>query len=160
MSPCNTVGIWNPTFSNPELSKFWLFEDKISNVPVFKGSRCSYSHSFGPNQTSVNNSTPLCYSKKNHYSANIWGCIVGQIRLDDKPRVGTPLRPYLVPTIQSPYIFLDFNGFWQNGGHLSGFQIVGLPDFRSHLKLGPSATQPIFDNLKSRLVWISDPHYN
>ena len=32
------------------------------------------------------------------------------------------------------------------------------PDFRSHLKSGPIATQPIFDHCKSRLVWISDPH--
>ena len=24
------------------------------------------------------------------------------------------------------------NGFWQNGSHLSGFQKVELPDFRSH----------------------------
>ena len=50
------------------------------------------------------------------------------------------------------------NGFWQNGGHLSGFQIVGLPDFRSHLKSRPFATQPVLDHSKSRLGRISDPH--
>ena len=36
-------------------------------------------------------------------------------------------------------------------------QMVGLPDFRSHSKSGPFATQPVFDHWKSRLVWISDP---
>ena len=35
-------------------------------------------------------------------------------------------------TIQNPDIFvLISNGFWQNGGHLSRFQIVGLPDSKS-----------------------------
>ena len=41
---------------------------------------------------------------------------------------------------------------------LSGFQVVGLPDFRSHSKSGPCATQPLFHHSKSRLVQISDPH--
>ena len=49
-------------------------------------------------------------------------------------------------------------GFWQNGSHLFGFQIVVLPDFRSHLKCRRFATQPLFDHSKSRLVQISDPH--
>ena len=30
-------------------------------------------------------------------------------------------------------------------------------DHRSHSKSGPSAKQPLFDYLKSRPVWISDP---
>ena len=34
------------------------------------------------------------------------------------------------------------------------FQMVRLPDFRSHLKSGPFANQPLFDHLKSRLVQI------
>ena len=42
--------------------------------------------------------------------------------------------------------------------HLSRFQMVGLPDFRSHSQSRPFATQPLFDNSKSRLVQISDPH--
>ena len=33
---------------------------------------------------------------------------------------------------------------------------IGLPDFRSHLKSGPSATQPLFNHSKSRLFQISD----
>ena len=41
---------------------------------------------------------------------------------------------------------------------LSGFQMVGLLDFRSHSKSGPFATQLLNDHLKSRLVRISDPH--
>ena len=41
---------------------------------------------------------------------------------------------------------------------LSGFQMVGLPDFRSHLKSRPFATQPVLDHSKSRLGQISDPH--
>ena len=36
------------------------------------------------------------------------------------------------------------NRFWKKGGHLSGIQLVGLPDFRSHLKSGPFANQPLF----------------
>ena len=41
----------------------------------------------------------------------------------------------------------------------SGFQKTGLPDFRSHLKFRPFATQPPFLNhSKSRLVQISDPY--
>ena len=36
--------------------------------------------------------------------------------------------------------------------------MVGLSDFRSHSKTRPFATQPFLDHLKSRLVWISDPH--
>ena len=44
----------------------------------------------------------------------------------------------IVPSIQNPDIFVRiWNGFWQNGGHLSSFQRVGLPDFRSHSKSGP-----------------------
>ena len=38
-------------------------------------------------------------------------------------------------TIQKLDVFVwILNGFWQNGGHLFGFQMVGLPDFRSHSK--------------------------
>ena len=48
-------------------------------------------------------------------------------------------------TIHNPDILVWIsNVFTQNSGHLSGFQMAGLPDFRSHSK--------------SRLVWISDPH--
>ena len=38
------------------------------------------------------------------------------------------------------------------------FRMVGPRDFRFHLKFGPSSTQPLFDNSKSRQVQISDPH--
>ena len=38
---------------------------------------------------------------------------------------------------------------------LSGFQMVGLPNFRSHQKSGPFAAHPLLDNSKSRLAWIS-----
>ena len=37
---------------------------------------------------------------------------------------------------------------------------VGLLDFRSHLKYGPFTIQPLFHFSKSRLVLISDPHWN
>ena len=41
----------------------------------------------------------------------------------------------IAPAIWNLDIFVWIsNGFWQNGGHLSGFQMVGLPNFRSHLK--------------------------
>ena len=36
--------------------------------------------------------------------------------------------------------------------------MVGLPDFRSHSKSRPFATQPVLDHSKSRLGRISDPH--
>ena len=39
-----------------------------------------------------------------------------------------------------------------------GFQIVGLPDFRSRLKFRAFATQPLLDHSKSKQVKISDPH--
>ena len=74
------------------------------------------------------------------------------------------LNKAIVPTIWKPghsksdiFVWIS-DGFWQNCGHLSGFQMVGLLDFRSHLKSGPFETQPLFDQSKSRLVWISDPH--
>ena len=51
------------------------------------------------------------------------------------------------------------NGFWQNGRHLLGFQMIGLPDFRSHSKSRPFANQPLFDHSKSRLVQLSNRHY-
>ena len=41
---------------------------------------------------------------------------------------------------------------------LVGFQMVGLPDFRSHSKSGPFANQPLFDHSKSGQGRISDPH--
>ena len=70
----------------------------------------------------------------------------------------------IVPTIRKPdhsksgCFCLDFKWFLPNVGHLSGFQMFGLPDSRSTLKAGTFATQPLFDYLKSRLVWKSDPH--
>ena len=55
-----------------------------------------------------------------------------------------------VPTIWKPdhsklgHVCLNFKCFFlQNGGHLSGFQMVGLLDLRSHSKTGPFATQPL-----------------
>ena len=48
--------------------------------------------------------------------------------------------------------------FLTNGSHLSGFQIVGLADIRSHLQSGPFANQPFLNHSKPRLVQISDPH--
>ena len=62
-------------------------------------------------------------------------------------------------TIQNSDIFVRIsNGFWQNGGHLTRFLMVGHPDFRPHSKSGPFATQPLLDHWKSKLGWISDPH--
>ena len=63
-------------------------------------------------------------------------------------------------TVRSTDFFVRIlNSFWQNGGHfLSRYQIVWLPDFRSHLKSRLFATQPLFNHSKSRLVRISGPH--
>ena len=63
----------------------------------------------------------------------------------------------MVPNIQKLVIFIwIMNDFGQNGKHLSKLQMVGPPGFRSHLKSGPFAKQPILDHLKSRLAHISD----
>ena len=44
-------------------------------------------------------------------------------------------------TSQNSDVFVKIsNIFGQNGSHLSGFQLVGLLDFRSHSKSGPLAT--------------------
>ena len=48
--------------------------------------------------------------------------------------------------------------FWQNGIHLSSFNMVGLLEFRSHSKCGPFVNQPLYDCSKSIHVWITDPH--
>ena len=53
-------------------------------------------------------------------------------------------------TIQNQVLVQISNGFEQNGGHESGFQMVGLSDFRSHWISRPFATQPVLDH--------SDPH--
>ena len=55
-------------------------------------------------------------------------------------------------TIQNPEFFCP--DFKLNGGHLSRFQMVGLPDFRSHLK----SRLARFSNPHSTLFFIS--HYN
>ena len=41
---------------------------------------------------------------------------------------------------------------------MSGFLMVGLSNFRSHLKSRPFINQTLSDHSKSVLVWISDPH--
>ena len=64
---------------------------------------------------------------------------------------GRAVAKAMVPTIPKPdhsksgHFCLDFKWFRQNGNHLCEFQMVGLPDFRSHLKSGPFANQPLFD---------------
>ena len=60
--------------------------------------------------------------------------------------------------IQNPDVFVwNSNVCFQNGGHLSWFQMVGLQDFKSHSKFVTFATQPLFDHSKYILVRISDP---
>ena len=69
----------------------------------------------------------------------------------------------IVPTIWKPdhlkhRLFCpDFKWFWPNGCQLFVFQMVGLLDFRSHLKLTPFATQLILDHSNSIQFQISDP---
>ena len=68
-------------------------------------------------------------------------------------------QPFENWTILNPDIFVRISyGFWQNVFHLSGFQMVGLLDFRIHLKSIPFTNLPLFDHLKSKLVRFSDPH--
>ena len=66
--------------------------------------------------------------------------------------IGRVINSKLVPL--SP----DFkiNARWQP---LVSFQMVGLLDFRSHLKSRPFANRPLFDHSESWNVWISDTHY-
>ena len=64
----------------------------------------------------------------------------------------------MVPTIRKTghsnlgCFCLDFKWFWQKAGPLKGFQMVMLPNFRSYLKTGPFANQPLFDHSKSRHI--------
>ena len=59
-------------------------------------------------------------------------------------------------TIQNLDIFIWIsNGFWQNGGHLSGFQMVGLPDSIQN----PDHLQPnLFPLFKIQICPDFDPH--
>ena len=65
-----------------------------------------------------------------------------------------------VPTIQNrtnPNICLEFKIFFFY--KMAAIRLdFGLPNFRSHLKSMPFTNQPLFDNLKSRHVRISDHH--
>ena len=72
-------------------------------------------------------------------------------------RKNTSWGKYSLDHLKSRHFFQILNGFWQNDSYLSRFQTVGLPNFKSHLKLGPFANQPLFDHSKSRVVQISDP---
>ena len=64
----------------------------------------------------------------------------------------------MVLTIRNMDIFNQIsNGFWQNDIHLSGFQMVGLLEFRSDLRSRPFANH-LCDHSKYRQVQISDPH--
>ena len=70
-------------------------------------------------------------------------------------------QPFVNRAIQNPDIFVwTPKVFFVKMVAICGCQMVGPPDFRSHLKSGPFAKQPLFDHLKSRLVRISDPHYS
>ena len=59
----------------------------------------------------------------------------------------------IVPTILKPkhsksrHFFHILNGLRKNGRHLSGSQMIRLPDFRSHLKFGPFVNQHLFNHL-------------
>ena len=64
--------------------------------------------------------------------------------------------PYKIQTFLSRFQMCFF--FLQNSSHLSGFQMVGLLYFRSHLKSRPYANQTLFNHLKSRLFRISCTH--
>ena len=71
------------------------------------------------------------------------------------PQVFTRINKVI--SVKQVFVWIS-NGFWENGGYLSGFQMVGLPDFSSHSKSRPFATKPLFDHLISRLVGISGSH--
>ena len=63
----------------------------------------------------------------------------------------------IVPTIRkldhskSGHFCPDFKWFLTKWGPVVCYQTVGLPDFRSHLKSGPFATQPLFDHIQASL---------
>ena len=66
----------------------------------------------------------------------------------------------IVPTIQNPDVFVRIsNIFWQNGGHLSGFQMVGVPDFRCHSKsrLGGITDPPCTVRIQIQTIQIPNP---
>ena len=63
----------------------------------------------------------------------------------------------MVPNILKTGIFETWTFLFQFQMFLDKM-VAFCPDFIHHLKSGPFATQPFFDHLKSRLVWILDPH--
>ena len=68
-------------------------------------------------------------------------------------------NPSKTRPFKSPDVLVRIsNGFWQNGCYFSGFQMIGLPDFRSHSKTRPFTTQPLLDHSKFRLGRMSDPY--
>ena len=69
------------------------------------------------------------------------------------------VKPFENRTIQNPYVFVRFSiGFCQNGGHLSGFQMIGLPISDPIQNLDLFQPELFFGHSKSRPVRISDPH--
>ena len=82
------------------------------------------------------------------------------VRFSNSPALAMAIA--IASTIQKPdqsksrcFCWIS-NGFWQNGSNLSRFQMVGLPDYRSHSKSRPFTTQPVLDHSKSRLGRISE----
>ena len=96
------------------------------------------------------------------FSLNITFALIRTNRL----RISLPIsflktRMKTVLTIQNPDFFVGIsNVFWQNSRHLFKFQVIWLPDYKSHSKSGsgPFANQPLFEDLKSRGIPISDSH--
>ena len=54
-------------------------------------------------------------------------------------------------------VFWISNNFQQYGSHLSGFQMVGLPDIRSHSKSELFVNQPFLTNLNLDMSGIQSP---
>ena len=72
-------------------------------------------------------------------------------------------------TIQNLDYIVRISFVYQEKSHTIGLLSIQIdkyeiskklcPDFRSHLKFGPFANQPLFDHSKSGHVRISDPHF-
>ena len=93
--------------------------------------------------------THLKYHDKILVNNLLWTCVLLPKRILQYPVNTTYNTLWILHKIENwtLNILTFMSGFqmvWQNGCHLSQFQMVGLPDFRSHSK--------------SRLVLISDSH--
>ena len=140
--------VWMKTGRNEDFSSTKLRQSCTTRISVLQVQSSPDCH-----RKRVNSTESVVYSgdlKFDHFkSGNIWKPDFVKVGFQKvRFSIGRALAMAIasVPTVQNPDVFIRIlNGFWQNGTHLL-FQIVGLPDFRSHSKSRPFETKPLFDH--------------